>query len=129
MIHNTAFLNGINFNLLNRDSRNSKDVPGYGHVLKNNLGYKGRTEVSNIDTAACTLAANTFGMELDLSDRDFESLDQDELIAPRQPNGDLPDVPLMKLKAGSNAIDKGVDAGLPFSGKAPDLGAFESGGR
>ena len=35
----------------------------------------------------------------------------------------------MKLRAGSDAIDKGVDAGLPFNGKAPDLGAFESGGR
>jgi hypothetical protein len=33
----------------------------------------------------------------------------------------------MKLKAGSDAIDKGVDIGLPFKGKAPDLGAFEYG--
>ena len=82
MINNTAFLNGVNFNLLNRDPGNTSDVPGYGHVLKNNLGYKGRAEVSNIDTAACTLAANTFDMDLGLSDKDFESLDQDELVAP-----------------------------------------------
>jgi hypothetical protein len=98
-------------------------------VLKNNLGYKGRTEVSNIDTAACTLAANSFGMDLDLSDKDFESLDQNELVAARQPNGDLPAVPFMKLTADSKAIDRGVDTGLPFTGAAPDLGAFESGGR
>jgi hypothetical protein len=129
MIHNTALLNGSNFNLLNRDPGNSRDVPGYGHVLKNNLGYKGRTEVSNIDTAACTLAANSFGMDLDLSDKDFESLDQNELVAARQPNGDLPAVPFMKLTADSKAIDRGVDTGLPFTGAAPDLGAFESGGR
>jgi hypothetical protein len=31
----------------------------------------------------------------------------------------------MKLKSGNAAIDKGVDIGLPFKGKAPDLGAFE----
>ena len=31
----------------------------------------------------------------------------------------------MRLKAGSQLIDAGVDIGLPFLGKAPDLGAFE----
>ncbi|WP_242546186.1 hypothetical protein [Amycolatopsis sp. MtRt-6] len=28
--------------------------------------------------------------------------------------------------AGSGLVDKGVDVGLPYTGKAPDLGAFES---
>lgn len=32
----------------------------------------------------------------------------------------------MHLAAGSDLIDAGVDLGLPFKGKAPDLGAFES---
>jgi hypothetical protein len=27
--------------------------------------------------------------------------------------------------AGSDLIDKGVDVGLPYTGSAPDLGAFE----
>lgn len=31
------------------------------------------------------------------------------------------------LRAGSPAIDAGVDVGLPYSGQAPDVGAFESG--
>ena len=31
----------------------------------------------------------------------------------------------MKLVAGSDLIDKGIDVGLPFNGSAPDLGAFE----
>ena len=43
------------------------------------------------------------------------------------PIGELPVVPFMKLKVGNDAIDRGVDAGLPFKGKAPDLGAFECG--
>jgi hypothetical protein len=30
------------------------------------------------------------------------------------------------LQSGSPAIDAGVDAGLPYSGKAPDIGAFET---
>jgi Right handed beta helix region len=127
MINNTAFLNTVNFNLLGRNADHTADVPGYGHVLKNNLGYKGRTEVSNIDTAGCELAANSFDLELRLSDKDFQSLDLDGLVAPRQSNGDLPSIPFMKLRAGNDAIDKGVDVGLPFTGRAPDLGAFEFG--
>jgi hypothetical protein len=129
MINNTAYLNSTNFNLLGRNASHTADVPGYGHTLKNNLGYKGRTEVSNIDNAACDLAANSFDMKLRISDKDFHSLDQDGLTAPRQPNGDLPSVPFMKLKTGNDAIDRGVDVGLPFNGKAPDLGAFEFGER
>jgi hypothetical protein len=129
MINNTAYLNSTNFNLLGRNAEHTADVPGYGHVLKNNLGYKGRTEVSNINTAACELAANSFDMKLRLSDRDFHSLDLAELTAPRQADGSLPSVPFMKLKAGSDAIDKGVKVGLAFTGKAPDLGAFEYGER
>ena len=31
----------------------------------------------------------------------------------------------MKLAEGSELIDAGIDVGLPFLGKAPDLGAFE----
>jgi hypothetical protein len=31
-----------------------------------------------------------------------------------------------RLRAGSPAIDAGVDVGLPFQGDAPDIGAYES---
>jgi len=31
----------------------------------------------------------------------------------------------MKLKKNSKLIDKGVDIGFEFSGKSPDLGAFD----
>lgn len=129
MLNNTAYLNSTNFNLLGRNAAHTADVPGYGHTLKNNLGYKGRSEVANIDTAKCELAANSFDLKPRLSDKDFHSLDQSELVAPRQAYGDLPSVPFMKLKAGNDAIDKGVDVGLPFKGKGPDLGAFEFGER
>jgi hypothetical protein len=125
--NNTACLNRTNFNLLGRNASHTADVPGSGHKLKNNLGYNGRTEISNIDAATCELAANSFDLKIRLTDNDFHSLDQAGLIQPRLPNGDLPTIPFMKLKAGSDAIDKGVDIGLPFKGKAPDLGAFEYG--
>lgn len=127
-INNSATLNRSNFNLLGRNPENTADLPGWGHVLKNNLGYKGRHEVSNIDRAKCQLAANSFDLDLKLEDRDFKSLDQAELVQPRGTDGELPDIRFMKLKPGNPAIDRGVDGGLPFHGKAPDLGAFESGG-
>ncbi len=125
MIHNSAYLNGSNFNLLGRNKEHTADVPGYGHVLKNNLGYKGRSEISNVNAAECVMIANSFDLKLNFSDRDFEGLDQADLVKPRQANGDLPLVPFMKLKSGNPAIDHGVDVGAPFKGKAPDLGAFE----
>ncbi|HEX7412351.1 MAG TPA: choice-of-anchor Q domain-containing protein, partial [Bacteroidales bacterium] len=34
--------------------------------------------------------------------------------------------PGFHLKAGSPAIDAGIDVGLPYKGSAPDMGAFES---
>jgi hypothetical protein len=45
--------------------------------------------------------------------------------APRLPDGSLPPLPHFHLVAGSDLIDKGVDVGLPYTGAAPDLGAFE----
>ena len=56
---------------------------------------------------------------------DFESISIEELKASRQADGSLPDVNFLKLKENSDLIDKGIDVGLPFLGKAPDLGAFE----
>lgn len=125
LLSNSAYLNGSNFNLLGRNKEHSADVPGYGHVLKNNLAYKGRTELSNVNAAECVMVANSFDLNLNFTERDFESLDQEDLIKPREADGGLPRVPFMKLKSGNAAIDKGVDIGLPFKGKAPDLGAFE----
>jgi hypothetical protein len=51
-----------------------------------------------------------------------KSLDESELVGPRQANGDLPAVRFMHPAPGSVLIDKGVDVGLPFRGAAPDLG-------
>ncbi|MEO5715579.1 MAG: right-handed parallel beta-helix repeat-containing protein [Luteolibacter sp.] len=127
LFNNTAYLNNTNFNLLGRNAAHTEDVPGYGHKLKNNLGYKGRTEIANINEALCDIGDNYFSLKLKFNDKDFESLDEADLVKPRKPDGSLPDIQLMHLKAGNPAIDKGVDVGLLFSGKAPDLGAFERG--
>src|SRR5690606_261126 len=49
------------------------------------------------------------------------------LSAPRKAAGSLHDIGnYFQLNEGSDAIDAGYSTGLPFKGKALDLGAFES---
>jgi len=128
--NNTAYRNGNNFNMLNRLLEDpNADVPGYSQKMRNNLGYKGGRELTNLDNAKSDIANNYFDLNLDASDADFMSLDEALLVAPRKADGSLPDNDFMRLKAGSKFIDKGIDIGFPFKGKAPDLGCFEFGGK
>jgi hypothetical protein len=117
--HNTAFGNGRDFDMLGIAPG---DAPVYLGKLRNNLSYSGAAKLK-VDGADS--AANSWDLGLALSDADFESVSNAGWDAPRQPDGSLPVLPNFRLKAGSAAIDKGVDVGLPFKGKAPDLGAFE----
>jgi hypothetical protein len=124
LIQNTAYLNRVNFNMLGRNLDHTEDVPGFDHKMINNLGYKGRDEISNISMELCELLTNSFSMNLALRDKDFESLDEADLVKPRKPNSDLPDIRFLHLKAGSAAIGKGTNAGR-VNNSTPDLGAFE----
>jgi Right handed beta helix region len=126
-LNDTAYGNGTNFNLLGRNADNTMDLPGRGHQLKNNLGFKGRTEVSNLDASASDVRNNYFNLPVQVTDDDFVGLKQSDLTQPRQSNGDLPEISFLHLNRGSDLIDQGVDVGLPFAGTAPDLGAFEFG--
>ena len=57
---------------------------------------------------------------------DFISIDTTGVRGPRKPDGSLPDIAFMHLVPGSQFIDRGTNAGLPFNGAAPDLGCFET---
>ncbi|MBR2058486.1 MAG: pectate lyase, partial [Fibrobacter sp.] len=122
------------------------------HVLKNNIAFPNKLSQigecweyipsQNIDRyVECPAGENnTWNLNLDLTEDDFESLDDPSMtvtgkdlstipgiLGPRNADGSLPDVGFLKLKKGSRAIDKGEDLGFPFVGEAPDLGAFEYG--
>lgn len=56
---------------------------------------------------------------------DFISLDTTGVSGIRLSSGALPELGFLKLREDSGLIDAGTDAGLPFSGNAPDLGARE----
>lgn len=127
-INNTAIGNrGANFNMLSVLDDNRTNIPGYGHIMKNNLGYGGRIEFSSLGSATDNdLSFNDFTLPITIDQDDFISLDPGKLMAPRQADGELPDIRFAHLARGSQAIDAGRDVGEPFSGKAPDLGSFES---
>ncbi len=121
--NNTSYKNGSN------DYKYGYNPP-IAHQFRNNLSYK------NPITDGLTTDANAWnpndhnswnsGMPA-VTDNDFISLDDTQLIAKRKPNGDLPDITFLHLKPGSAFVNAGIDVGLPYTGTAPDLGAFETG--
>jgi pectate lyase len=124
---NTAYRNSTDYNMLSILSDNLTDVPGYDHVMKNNLGYKGNTEVSNLDTNNSDVSFNFFTLSVTVATNDFLTLDESLLTQPRQANGDLPYIAFARLTNLSDCLDAGTNLGFAFYGAAPDLGAFEFG--
>lgn len=124
---NTAYRNSTDYNMLNVLSDNSNNVPGYDHVMKNNLGYKGGTEVSNLDTNNSDVSFNFFTLSVTVATNDFLTLDESLLMSSRQANGDLPYIAFARLTNTSDCINAGTNLGFAFYGAAPDLGAFEFG--
>jgi hypothetical protein len=134
--NNTAYRNGTNYNMLSQQITKSSitgndttlDCAGINHVLHNNLSfrYSTQTETANLGTSINTYNSFTSGMGVTVDANDFLSTDEALLIAARQADGSLPNVNFLKLKQGSDLIDKGMNLGFSYYGATPDLGAFES---
>ena len=77
--------------MLNRKSSNEAvDVPGYGHIIKNNLSLSPRNSggfpqhLINVDNTLSEIKNNSFAPnDLNLSESDFESLNEQELMGSR----------------------------------------------
>ncbi len=128
--NNTAYKNRKNYNMVNCLALNPTDFgtdgSGWNHEMANNLGFEALSaELTDIDKTRCVLKNNYFDLNIKVSASDFESLDEDLLMAPRQADGSLPDTKFLKLKSTSKLIDAGVNLGFPYNGEAPDLGCFE----
>jgi hypothetical protein len=119
---NTGYGNHPDFNMLGIDSGGA--AVGRGN-LRNNLAYTG-TLTSNM--TGTSSAYNSWDLGVSLSDSQFQSVSTSGWDAPRQADGSLPALPHLRLAANSTLIDKGTDVGLPYAGRAPDLGAFEQSG-
>lgn len=129
--NNTAYANKRNYNMLNRKSLDKNeyliDVPGWGHVLKNNLGFAATfKELTNIDKEVCDLRQNYFDLDITITPSDFISIDEALLTAPRAADGSLPKTKFLKLTENSPLMDLGETLDFPFLGASPDLGCFET---
>jgi hypothetical protein len=129
---NSAYNNGNNFDLLERQANNVTDKDGTDEIMHNNLGYKARgQEVAKLNETGDMVSHNYWSLNLTAKDSDFVNLDVSQLTAQRQVDGSLPVITFMHLAKGSQFIDKGqtVDLGqnrkMTIYGDAPDLGCFE----
>ncbi|MBC9731364.1 right-handed parallel beta-helix repeat-containing protein, partial [Streptomyces sp. TRM68367] len=119
--NNTAYGNHPNFNMRGIDSRGN--AVGRGN-LRNNVAYTG-TPTSYMNGTSSS--HNSWDLDIRLSDSQFQSVSTSGWDAPRQADGSLPVLPHFRPAENSDLIDKGTDVGLPYNGRAPDLGAFEWG--
>jgi hypothetical protein len=92
------------------------------HHIKNCISFQGTTSIIN-----AVLEKNSW-QGFNISSADFLSIDTAGVTSERNPDGTLPKSNFFRLAGTSSLIDAGVDVGLPYNGKAPDLGAFETQG-
>ena len=93
------------------------------NILRNNLSLGGGIRIN----PAVNEQHNSWspGLGKDVTEQDFLSLDDSVVTGPRNPDGSVPESDFLRLAPNSDAIDVGTEVGLPFAGKAADLGAFE----
>lgn len=92
-------------------------------VIKNCLSHNGNINVPSYRNQE----HNSWNLNVDVNDNDFISLSSDIAEGARSSGYDLPSSGFLRLKEGSDLIDKGVVLNdVSHFGPAPDLGAFES---
>ncbi|MDG5767693.1 T9SS type A sorting domain-containing protein [Balneolales bacterium ANBcel1] len=117
LVHNTSYNNGNNFSLDYGQRIDNRSV------FLNNLSAVSNT-IARIPSGAVA-RGNSWQEGQSLSSQDFESVDTELAKGPRQPDGSLPDVGLLRPKSGTFTVNGGVDLGEVYYGTAPDMGAFE----
>lgn len=133
--NNIAYHNGYTktsdgFGFIIQDTEQADTIEQWRN-FSNNIDYvsgRGYTYLAG-GAAKYSGSNNSWDIPLTLTDADFVSLDTTGITAPRQADGSLPDNDcynkFLKLANNSQAINRGIDVGLPYSGDAPDLGPFE----
>lgn len=93
-------------------------------VLKNCVSFGNKINTSLARSAV--QANNNWNLGINVSNSDFVSLSVMLIRGQRNSDGSLNIVGFAKLTKTSRLINKGVDVGIPYLGKAPDVGAIES---
>jgi hypothetical protein len=118
LLHNTAFNNNRNYAFPRNPADTSKQYRFY-----NNLSIQ-TTQGNNFPSGAI-MAGNSWQAATAPTAAMLLSIDTSLAKGPRQADGSLPDLDMLKPKPDSFLIDGGVDVGRPFEGLAPDMGAYE----
>ena len=118
LYNNTAFRNGVYCN----SQGFCFQQPDVENILRNNMAFKNPADY----VFPCNVNTNNSWNIGNVSDAYFQSLDTTGVSGIRKENGDLLDLPFLRLVQNSALIDAGINVGLPFNGKAPDIGAFET---
>ncbi|TSA17921.1 T9SS C-terminal target domain-containing protein [bacterium] len=113
----TAYRNGTNYSV-SRALDSGKALIVVNCVALGSYGSLGGFAVQQ---------TNSWLSPFSVSNADFVTVDTAGVRGPRKADGSLPDIAFLHLAPTSPMIDAGVSVGLPYSGRAPDLGAFESG--
>lgn len=113
--HNTAYNNGRNFIF-------PGPTPEGQSVFINNLSVAPKNTHTQLFPGGVE-AGNSWQNEEEVVETLFLSVDTETAKRPRQADGSLPDIDLLKLVPESFLVDGGVAFGQPFYGTAPDVGA------
>lgn len=120
--------NGTNYQIDGTEGSSAAPASGIAKgnklIVKNSLS----TGTGAVKLTAAVESNNSWSSGFSISTSDFVSVDTTGVRGPRKADGSLPDIAFMHLKTGSKLIDAGVALdGIVAAGKAPDLGAFETG--
>lgn len=118
-LHNcTAFQNRFNYAYSGTSGSNVA-------IVRNSLSFNGPLSLAMDQNMDDQFNSWNTPPGIEITEEDFLSLDDTAFTGPRNPDGSITDSDFLRLAPGSDAVDAGTDVGLPFVGKAPDLGAFE----
>jgi len=95
------------------------------NTIRNNISYQDVMGAINLFGPPTNVTNNSWNVGYTVTAADFVSLDTTGMSGARGSDGSLPVTNFMRLVAGSDLVNTGVNVGLPFCGSAPDLGAFE----
>jgi hypothetical protein len=93
------------------------------NVFRNNISLGNANDLITTGSSY-TSDHNTWNGGVTVSSADFVSVDSTGIAGART-NGHLPSLDFLKLVAGSDLIDTGVDVGISYLNAAPDMGARE----
>lgn len=116
LLNNSAWMNG------NYYEKPNFSFPSRSNIFKNNISFQGADE----DRLSSGESENNSWDGFMVDSSDFLSLDQALATQARQMDGNLPEINLLRLAVHSDLINAGVDAGFPYAGAAPSLGAWDT---